>query len=372
MVRSPISANMKAPTDAVITIYTPEQIKFRQDAVASSAKNEGYALAKNTYKSYDWEWGRFVLWCSLAGEQALPAAPETVQMYIASVADKKWEARSASSKAKKDGNEKDVKFAEGRKPSGLTVALSAIGWKHVAAGYEKPTTAQIVVEEMAALRRRVGKPPNKKSPLTLELLRDMIAELRAEMSDAPTAAKRLRAARDRAILLIGFAGAFRRSEVAALRHKDVTFVDKGVDIFLRKSKTDQEGVGRSVPIPKGVNAVTCPVIALREWMAAFDDKGGPIFVEIDRIGRLCQRPGDEGLSGHAVAKMVKDRTGLNDEEMARFSGHSMRAGIITAAAEAGRDIFEMMETSRHKDADTLLEYVRSAKRFERAASRGLL
>src|SRR5262249_44870384 len=159
---------------------------------------------------------------------------------------------------------------------------------------------------------------------------------------------------DRALLLLGFAGAFRRSELVALDVADLEFCDGGLRVHIRRSKTDQESAGATIAIVAG--SIACPVKAVRAWLDAAGIAAGPVFRSVGKGGRLSSAR----LSDRTVANVVKvgaDRVGLN---AADFSGHSLRSGFLTSAALRGASIFKMMDVSRHKSMDTLRGYVRDA------------
>ncbi len=172
--------------------------------------------------------------------------------------------------------------------------------------------------------------------------------------------------RDRAILLLGFAGAFRRSELVALDVADLEFCDGGLRVTVRKSKTDQEGLGATIAIVPG--SIACPVEATLKWIEVAGFSEGPLFRPASRSGKVSNRR----LSDRAVAEIVKNyarRVGLNAGD---FSGHSLRSGFLTSAARRGASIFKMMDVSRHKSVDTLRGYVRDAELFRDHAGSGLL
>jgi site-specific recombinase XerD len=176
----------------------------------------------------------------------------------------------------------------------------------------------------------------------------------------------LRGLRDRALLLLGFAGAFRRSELVALDASDIQFCDGGLRVRIRRSKTDQEGEGATIAIVPG--SFACPVKATRDWLKTARIKTGPVFRPISKTGRVLSRR----LSDRAVAEVVKAcarRVGLKAKD---FSGHSLRSGFLTSAARRGASIFKMMDVSRHKSVDTLRSYVRDAEIFRDHAGTGLL
>ena len=176
----------------------------------------------------------------------------------------------------------------------------------------------------------------------------------------------LKGLRDRAILLLGFAGAFRRSELVALNIADLEFCADGLRVSIRKSKTDQEGLGATIAVAPG--SIACPVDAVRAWIRAAGISDGPLFRPVTRTGKISPRR----LSARAVAELVKAYARRAGLKAADFSGHSLRSGFLTSAAARGASIFKMMDVSRHKSIDTLRGYVRDAEMFRDHAGNGLL
>jgi site-specific recombinase XerD len=177
---------------------------------------------------------------------------------------------------------------------------------------------------------------------------------------------RLSGLRDRALLLLGFAGAFRRSELVALDVSDITEAKTGLLVTIRRSKTDQEGEGVTIAIARG--DIACPAKALREWLDAAGIATGPIFRPINKAGTVAA----ERLTDRSVANIVKAYAERAGFDAATFSGHSLRSGFLTSAAAKGASIFKMMDVSRHKSVDTLRGYVRDAELFKDHAGAGLL
>jgi integrase len=196
----------------------------------------------------------------------------------------------------------------------------------------------------------------KKTPTTVERILAM----------APIASERLADIRDRALLLVGFASAMRRSELAALDVEDIEETPEGLRITIRRSKTDQEGHGHVIAIPRGM--IACPVAALKAWLEAAAVTESALFRPIAKGGRI--RP--MRLTDRSVADIVKAharRAGLDPKQ---FAGHSLRSGFLTSAAARGASIFKMADQSRHKSMDTLRGYVRDAEIFKDHAGCGLL
>ncbi len=244
----------------------------------------------------------------------------------------------------------------GTKPSTIGRRLAAIRYAHKLAGHEPPTNAEAVKATLRGIRRTTGSAPVRKLPATADKVLAMVG----------TAGPDIKGLRDRALLLLGFAGAFRRSELVAFDVADLQFCDSGLRALIRKSKTDQDGLGATVAIARG--SIACPVDAVRTWIKAAGIVEGPLFRPVTRTGKISARR----LSARTVAELVKSyarNTGLN---AADFSGHSLRSGFLTSAAARGASIFKMMDVSRHKSVDTLRGYVRDAEMFRDHAGNGLL
>lgn len=235
-------------------------------------------------------------WCRMAGREALPASPTTVCDYLAMLAD------------------------AGAKVSTIGRRLAAISQLHQAAGYVPPPTHDWAVRQvMAGIRRHHGAPARQKVAISGRQLASLV----------PEDDDRLAALRDRALLLIGFLGAFRRSELAALDVEDVQFTDDGLRVMLRRSKTDQEGHGEPRGVPRKGKLATDPVRALRAWLTASGITTGALWRPINRHGQLQSGR----MSPAAVADVVKRacaRMGLDPND---YGGHSLRAGLATAAAK---------------------------------------
>jgi integrase len=201
-----------------------------------------------------------------------------------------------------------------------------------------------------------GAAPRQKAPATAERIGAMLAAI-------PGAT--LTGKRDRALLLLGFAGAFRRAELVALEVADLTFEDEGLRIRIRRSKADQEGRGQEIAIPHGTRLR--PVAAVQDWLETAGIAAGFVFRGIDRHGRVLG-----ALTAQSVALIVKWHAEAAGLDAAVFAGHSLRAGFLTSAAETGADVLAMMEVSRHRRVETLQGYVRRANLFKRHAGQGFL
>jgi integrase len=280
--------------------------------------------AESTLRGYQSDWREFCTWCDGHGVGPLPAVPETVAAYIAECA--------------------------GRLRVGsIQRRLNAIAEAHKAAGLDSPTAAGMVKNVMKGIRRTLGAAPTQKAPALTDDIRAMV--------DAAGAG--LIGARDRALILLGFAGAFRRSELVALDVEDCTFGKDGLTVALRRSKTDQQAAGRKVGIPCGSNPETCPVRMVQEWLELACIGAGPLFRSISRHGQA--RPGR--LSPIDVARVVKklaERAGLDP---AKYAGHSLRAGHATSAAIAGASERSIMNQTGHRSVQMVRRYIRDGSLF---------
>jgi integrase len=280
--------------------------------------------AESTLRGYRSDWRDFCSWCGVRNLGALPASPETVASYIA-------------------------ECAERLKVGSIQRRLNAIAEAHKAVGVDPPTRHATVVNTMKGIRRSLGTAPVQKAPALTDDVRAMV-----DATDGSTIG-----ARDRALVLLGFAGAFRRSELVGLDVEDCAFSKDGLTITLRRSKTDQQGAGRKIGIPYGSNPDTCPVRTVLAWVEAAGLTGGPLFRSVNRHGKV--HPGR--LSGIDVARVVKKLVGRAGLDPARFSGHSLRAGHATSAAMAGASERSIMNQTGHRSVQMVRRYIRDGSLF---------
>lgn len=280
--------------------------------------------AENTLRGYRGDWKDFHGWCEARELSPLPASPETVAAYIADCA--------------------------GRlKVGSIQRRLNAIAEAHKAVGVESPTSSGMVRNVLKGIRRTMGTAVVQKTAALTDDIRAMVA-----VTDSG-----LIGTRDRAMILLGFAGAFRRSELVGLDVEDCMFGKDGLTVALRRSKTDQDGVGRKIGIPYGSNPETCPVRTVQTWIEQTGIVTGPLFRSITRHGRLRQGR----LSGIDVARVVKKlamRAGLDE---AKYAGHSLRAGHATTAAIGGASERSIMKQTGHRSVQMVRRYIRDGSLF---------
>jgi site-specific recombinase XerD len=284
--------------------------------------------ATNTVRAYRSDWAHFDSWCKAHGQSSLPATPETVALYV-------------------------TDLSSTHKTATVTRRISAISQGHQMAGFDTPTGSAKVRLVMAGIRRTNGTAQAAKTPVLVDELRRMIARL----------PNNLLGVRDRVLLLIGFCGAFRRSELVALDAADAAITRDGLVVTLRRSKTDQEGQSRKIGIPYGSHVETCPVRSLQDWLEKSGITEGPLFRPIDRFGKMASIR----LSSAAVADVVKRyaaAVGLNATD---FAGHSLRSGLATSAAMAGASERSIMAQTGHKSVTTVRRYIRDGSLFRENA-----
>jgi site-specific recombinase XerD len=307
----------------------PVTLQRALETAADLASNE---KAPATRKAYASDWRIFSAWCSEKSLPSLPASPAAVAAFIAGEASK------------------------GVKASTLGRRIAAIKHRHKTAGETSPTDDERVKAVVRGARRTLGTAPRKLAAATSEKCIGMSALARPDLAGK----------RDRAILLLGFALAARRSELVSLDVSDIQECPEGLRATIRKSKTDQESVGATIAVCRG--SIACPVAAVKEWLAAAGVTEGPVFRSMRKGGHVT----DKQLSAQSVNAIVKKHAGKLGLNAADFGAHSLRAGFLTSAAAHGASIFKMMDVSRHKSVDTLRGYVRDANAFRDHAGAGLL
>jgi site-specific recombinase XerD len=305
-----------ASGDSSRAVNSPDVSRVREFIRASKAEN--------TLRGYQSDWREFCSWCEGQNLRPLPASPESVAAYVADCASR-------------------------LNVGSIQRRINAIAEAHKAIGSDSPTHHAMVTNTMKGIRRTRGAAPAQKAPALTEDIRAMV-----DASDDG-----MIGARDRALVLLGFAGAFRRSELVGLDVEDCTFGKDGLTITLRRSKTDQVGMGRKVGIPYGSNPETCPVRVVQCWIEQAGITAGPMFRSINRHGRI--QPGR--LSGVDVARVVKKLAQREGLDPAKYAGHSLRAGHATSAAIAGASERSIMNQTGHRSVQMVRRYIRDGSLF---------
>jgi site-specific recombinase XerD len=299
-------------------------------------KARGYVAASkaaNTVRAYRSDWQHFTGWCAPRGLPILPATPETIALYIA-----------------------DLGGVD--KPSTITRRLAAIAKAHQAGGHESPTAMRhaAVKEVLSGIKRTHGTAQAGKAALLTEHLRRLL----------PVIPDSLLGKRDAAILLLCFAGAFRRSELVSLDVRDVEFSEDGLKVTLRRSKTDQEGRGRVVGVPYGSDPQLCPVRSLRRWLEAASITAGPLFRYVSRHGHIA----GSALTAQTVRGVVQRYCRAAGLGARQFSAHSLRSGFVTQATINSASECSIMNQTGHKSPAMVRRYTRDLNLFrDNAATR---
>lgn len=318
---------------ALTTIEAPSLpaavIQAEMDAAHGFALAEKADVTRTAYRS---DFAAFTAWCRARGLVWLPAATDTVAAFLAAQA------------------------TAGAKASTIGRKAAAIRYAHKLAGHEPPTNSEAVKAVVRGIRRTIGIAPVRKQAATAALVAEMLTHCPATP----------RGRRDAALLALGFSGAFRRSELVALIVSDLVEGVDGYRITIRHSKTDQEGAGQEIAVPRGYRIE--PVKLVQAWLQAAGITEGFVFRPVAKGGRVL----DEPLTGHSAAAIVKRYAELAGLDASAFAGHSLRAGFLTSAAESGAGVLKMVEVSRHKSIDMLRTYVRRADLFREHAGAAFL
>lgn len=284
--------------------------------------------APSTLRNYRLGLAEFASWCRANGRESLPASPAAVADYLSALAE------------------------SGAKASTIALRRSAIGFAHRAKNLPDPTAAEVVRTVLGGIVRKIGTRHDQKAPLTTDELRQVLAELPDTLTGA----------RDRCLLLVGFACALRRSEVVALDAADLQLTATELRVTIRKSKTDQEAAGAEIVVP-AIPGELDPLDATRAWLDQSGITRGPLFRKIDRWGRVCQAR----LTAQSVALIVKAAARAAGLDWRRFSGHSLRSGFATSAILANATPADAMTVTRHRSEDVFRGYIRRAGVQQRRA-----
>jgi integrase len=317
------AAAVVAPIDSGDAPATPPA--GAEAALAAARAYARDALAPETRRAYAADWAHFSSWCREAGCAPLPAEPAAVAAYLASLAG--LYSRSA-----------------------LERRLAAIGHAHRLRDHEWSAGHPAIRATLRGIHRTHRRRGRQAAALTSAELKRLVAACGGDLAGL----------RDRALLLLGFAGALRRAELVAVDREHIRFTDAGLRLLLPSSKTDQEGKGAELGIGRGRRRETCPVRALEAWLDASGCRFGPVFRKVDRWGNVEHRR----LGGDAVRDVLLRRAReakLTVHGTERLSPHGLRAGFVTEAYLAGARDEQVMDHTRHRDLKTMRGYVRRAR-----------
>ena len=336
-------------TDAVVADLVARQVLEARDGAtmerlaeleAKVTANVRASRAESTLEAYASDWADFTTWCKTIGLTPLPAAPGTVAAYLADMADP----------------------PDDREPLAHATIVrrkASIGEAHKLAGHPNPCADELVKLASKGIRRQIGvAPQHRKAGVSTADMRAIVVGLDTE---------RLIDVRDKALLLVGYATALRRTSLVGLDVGDIEDHPQGMLVHLRRSKTDQEGAGARIEVEYGTNPETCPVRAYRTWTKAAGIVEGPVFRAVNRGGNISPNR----LSGKAVALIIKKHAARIGKDPADFAGHSLRRGFATEAARQGASERTIAHTTQHTSTKGLSPYIEDAEVFTDPPSRYL-
>ncbi len=289
--------------------------------------------ANNTVRAYKSDFVNFSIFCSKNGFKSLPSDPKIVSLYLTHL------------------STKNIKM------STIKRRLVSIGVIHRLKGYYLDTKHPYIIENIMGIKRRKGTNQKGKKPLLINDLKELI-----NVIDNQNKAQ-IKILRDRSIILIGFAGGFRRNELVSLNFEDLDFVNEGLKINIKKSKTDQFGEGLVKGLPYFENSKYCPVISLKKWIKISNITSGPLFKRFTKGSNLSKNR----LTDQTVALLIKDYLNLAGKDNKNYSGHSLRSGFATSAAESGAEERSIMAMTGHKSTEMVRRYIKEANLFKNNA-----
>src|SRR6056300_727145 len=289
--------------------------------------------SNNTIRAYKSDFNDFGLFCVKNGFKSLPSEPKIVSLYLTHL------------------SSKDVRM------STLKRRLVSIGVIHKLKGYYLDTKHPSIIENIMGIKRRKGSIQKGKKPLLINNLKQIINAIDKENNEE------IKKLRDRSIILIGFSGGFRRNELVSLDYEDLDFVQEGLKISLKKSKTDQYGEGSFKGLPYFDNSQYCPVVSIRKWIEISKINSGPLFRRFKKGSKLS----DSRLSDQTVALLIKYYLTIAGIESRNYSGHSLRSGFATSAAESGAEERSIMAMTGHKSTEMVRRYIKEANLFKNNA-----
>ena len=305
-------------------------IKALQDETLLNLQS---SKASNTVRAYKSDFKDFGLFCAKNGFKSLPSDPKIVSLYLTYL------------------STKDAKM------STLKRRIVSIGVIHRLKGHYLDTKHPSIIENIMGIKRRKGSIQNGKKPILVNDLKKIINVIDEGKSED------IKKLRDRSIILIGFSGGFRRNEIVSLDYDDLDFVEEGLKIQIRRSKTDQFGEGLVKALPYFNNTKYCPVISLKKWIEISRINSGPLFKRFLKGSKLSENR----LTDQTVALLIKEYLRLAGIDDKNYSGHSLRSGFATSAAESGAEERSIMAMTGHKSTEMVRRYIKEANLFKNNA-----
>ena len=289
--------------------------------------------AVNTVRAYRSDFNDFGLFCAKNGFKSMPSEPNVVAMYLTYLSTKEM------------------------RMSTLKRRLVSIGIIHKLKGHYLDTKHPSIIENMMGIKRRKGNIQRGKKPLLINYLKAIINVI------DETKNREIKKLRDRSIILIGFSGGFRRNEIVSLDYEDLDFVEEGLKINIRRSKTDQFGEGFKKALPYFDSSEYCPVVSLKKWIDVSKIKSGALFRRFNKGSKISENR----LTDQTVALLIKEYLGLAGIDNKNYSGHSLRSGFATTAAESGVEERSIMAMTGHKTSEMVRRYIKEANLFKNNA-----
>ena len=310
------------------------EIKALQEETLINLQN---SKASNTVRAYKSDFNDFELFCAKNGFKSLPSDPKIVSLYLTYL------------------STKDSKI------STLKRRLVSIGVIHKLKGYYLDTKHPSIIENIMGIKRRKGSIQLSKKPILISSLKKIINVIDDQNK------KEIKKLRDRSIILIGFSGGFRRNEIVSLDYDDLDFVSDGLKINLRRSKTDQFGEGFTKALPYFDNTQYCPVLSLKKWIEISKITSGAVFRRFSKGSKLSENR----LTDQTVALLIKEYLNLAGIDSKNYSGHSLRSGFATSAAESGAQERSIMAMTGHKSTEMVRRYIKEANLFKNNALKNI-
>ena len=289
--------------------------------------------ASNTVRAYKSDFSDFGVFCAQNGFKSLPSEPKVVSLYLTHL------------------STKDAKM------STLKRRLVSIGVIHKLKGYYLDTKHPAIIENIMGIKRRKGSFQKAKKPILINSLKKIINVIDQQKKEE------IKKLRDRSIILIGFSGGFRRNEIVSLDYDDLDFVPEGLKLSIRRSKTDQFGEGFTKALPYFDSSQYCPVVSLKKLLDLSKIRSGPVFRRFSKGSKLSENR----LTDQTVALLIKEYLNLAGIDSENFSGHSLRSGFATSAAESGVEERNIMAMTGHKSTEMVRRYIKEANLFKNNA-----
>tara|TARA_B100000963_G_scaffold354265_1_gene370447 strand:+ start:59 stop:1015 length:957 start_codon:yes stop_codon:yes gene_type:complete len=305
-------------------------LKILQEETLKNLQN---SKANNTIRAYKSDYKDFGAFCSRNGFKDLPSEPKIVSLYLTHL------------------STKDIKL------STIKRRLVSIGVIHKLKGHYLDTKHPVIVENLMGIKRRKGTVQKGKKPILINVLKNILNIINQQECED------IKKLRDRSIILVGFSGGFRRKEIVSLDYEDVDFVDEGMKLNIKRSKTDQFGEGSVKGIPYFEDSIYCPVNSLKRWLNVSRITKGAIFRRFSKGSRLTSKR----LTDQTVALLIKEYLRKAGIDSKNYSGHSLRSGFATSAAEAGAEERSIMAMTGHKSTEMVRRYIKDANLFKNNA-----